>query len=335
VWSMSGGEMTCDLDATYAEIARLEIHALHLVAGLESTAHAQEVGAGTTARFLALRYRIDATKARRDVRLAMALPKYPAVAAALPTVCPATPTDLIGPASTGEDSAGEGGVGVLLHPGQAEAIVSALEKVPATVAAGDIEVAESALVKLGRTHGPEQLRAAGRLVRDRLDTDGPEPAEQKAYDREALRLKKADNGVAFSGYLANENAELFRSLVHTGAKPRKTVDGALDPRSRDQRQADALITILAAADSPATTPPAHSGGAASDASSHESMPAGPTPAGPTATGATPAGPPADGAANDTHRAGVAANSSDSAGSGVRRGGGVGWGRGSKPQITVT
>ncbi|MGY4769158.1 DUF222 domain-containing protein [Kribbella sp. CWNU-51] len=245
VWSMSGGEMLSSLDAAFAEIARLETFVLQLIGGLETTGYAQELGAGTTARLLTFRYRIDATKARRDVHLATSLEKFPAVAAALPNPNPnphalATTADT----DTGENGAGSG---VLLHPAQAEAIVSALDKVPTTVRAEDLQVAEREMVELARTHGPLELRRAGRLVRDRLDTDGPEPAEQKAYDRESLTLKNADNGVAFTDYLANENAELFRSLIHTHAKPHKTIDGALDPRPRTKRQADALTTLLTTA----------------------------------------------------------------------------------------
>ena len=62
--------------------------ALQLIAGIDTTGYAHELGAGTTARLLTFRYRIDATKARRDVYLATALGKYPAVAAALPTPTP-------------------------------------------------------------------------------------------------------------------------------------------------------------------------------------------------------------------------------------------------------
>ncbi|GAA1598540.1 hypothetical protein GCM10009804_63860 [Kribbella hippodromi] len=237
VWSMSGGEMVAALDATYAEIARLKTFALRLIARLETVGHAKEVGAGTTARFLTFRYRIDATEARRDVQLANALPNYPAVAAALPD-----------PASENTTSEGD----VLLHPAQAEAIVSALDKLPATVPVEDLAVAEREMVELARTHGPLDLRKAGVQIRNLLDTDGPEPAEQKAYDRETLTLKPADNGVSFNGYLANENAELLRTLIHTHAKPHKTTDGALDPRPRSKRHADALTTILNLTPQPAT-----------------------------------------------------------------------------------
>ncbi|MGW6200063.1 DUF222 domain-containing protein [Kribbella sp. NPDC055110] len=243
VWSMSGGEMVSALDATCAEIARLKTYALQLTGGLETIGYAKEVGAGTTARFLTFRYRVDPIEARRDVHLANALPKYPAVAAALPDPDPDHAPETAG------DQAGQGGAGsgVLVHPAQAEAIVSALDKLPNTVPVEDLRVAEQEMVELARTHGPLDLRKAGVQVRNRLDTDGPEPAEQKAYDRETLKLKTTDNGVAFTGFLANENAELFRTLIHTHAKPHKTVDGALDPRSRDKRQADALTTVLAAA----------------------------------------------------------------------------------------
>ncbi|GAA3102563.1 hypothetical protein JOF29_003404 [Kribbella aluminosa] len=244
VWSMSGAEMVSTLDAAYAEIARLETLVLHLTAGIETIGYAKELGAGTTTRFLTFRYRVDATKARRDVQLATALTKYPAVEAALPDLAPGTTAD-----EAVEDAPGNG---VWLHPAQAEAIVSALEKLPDSVPVEDLAVAEREMVELGRTHGPLDLRKAGVQVRNRLDTDGPEPAEREAYDREALKLKTADNGVAFTGFLANENAELFRTLIHTHAKPRKTVDGALDPRSRDKRQADALTTVLSTAPHTAT-----------------------------------------------------------------------------------
>ncbi len=175
-------------------------------------------------------YRLDHSRAYRDVRLSRALPKYAAVVAALPD-----------PGLVVED-----GVipEVLLRPAQAEAIVTALEKVPTTVPVDDLEFAEQELVRLARHLAPADLRKAAEQSRDILDTDGPEPEEDKAAARETLTLKTADRGVKFTGYLANENAELFRTLIFTGARPHKTVDGERDPRSREKRQADALSTTL-------------------------------------------------------------------------------------------
>jgi hypothetical protein len=219
VWSMSGAEMLSTLDALDAELARLQTYRLHVIAGLEDVGYAEEIGAHDTAQLLAFRYRLDRPEARRDVRLARNLAKYDAVATALPSVDVPSSAD-----------------GVRLRPAQADAIVSALERVPATVPIENVDVAEQELVGLARHLSPGELRRAGQRVRDLLDTDGPEPAENKAYARETLTLSTADRGVKFHGYLANENAELLRSLVHAGGRPHRTVDGELDPRSREKRQ---------------------------------------------------------------------------------------------------
>ncbi len=88
-----------------------------------------------------------------------------------------------------------------------------------------------------------------------MDTDGAEPAEDAAYQREKLWLQRADHGIKFGGFLAAENAELFQAAIDRLAKPHKTVEGELDPRPRDKRQADALVMILeAAAGNPDATP---------------------------------------------------------------------------------
>jgi hypothetical protein len=221
VWSMSGSEMLSALDQVDTELARLETRRLELIAALDRIGYAEEIGARDVAQLIEFRYRVDRSRARRDVRLAQALPKYDAVSAGLDEVS--------------------------VRPAQAEAIVTALEKVPTTVPVEDIAVAERELVTLARHLSPSELRRAGARVRDVLDTDGPEPAEQKAYQRESLTLSVADHGVNFRGYLANENAELLRSLVHAGARPHKTADGELDPRSRERRQADALTAALTVA----------------------------------------------------------------------------------------
>jgi hypothetical protein len=274
VWSMSGSEQLAMLDAVQSTIASLQTYGLQLIAGLDQSGYAKEIGARDTARLLTFRYRKDPTDAHREVKLATALAKYPVVAAALPDPLrddPADPLpdDLADPAGddpadplpddpadpVGDDQAdpprGDPADplcgdrrGVLLHPAQAEAIVAALEKVPDTVPVEDLAVAEEEMVKAARHLSPSDLRKLGKRVRDTLDADGPEPAEDKAARRENLWLKKADHGVRFGGYLANENAELLQALIHAGAKPHKTVDGELDPRPRDKRHADALVVLL-------------------------------------------------------------------------------------------
>jgi 5-methylcytosine-specific restriction protein A len=132
----------------------------------------------------------------------------------------------------------------VLRPVQAAVIVSALERVRSRVPVEDLDVAEAQLVKLAGHLSPGELRKAAKDICDLLDSDGPQPDEDKAYARESLVLANGDNGVKFRGFLANENAELLRALIHAGARPHKTVDGELDPRPRDKRQADALTTVL-------------------------------------------------------------------------------------------
>lgn len=257
-WSMTDSEKLSRLDATVAELHRLEAYYLQLIADLDASGYAKELGAGDTARFLSTRYRIDSVQARRDLRLATTLPKYDAVADAL-----ADPARrLEDQVEADQAAAGETATDPRLiadgnrpgprhdrpvTPAQAAAIVSALEKVPASVPVEDVQAAARQLVKLARTFTPRELRAAGDRMRNVLDTDGPEPDEQRAYHRESLTLQTAEKGVRFRGYLANENAELLRTLVHAGAKPRKTCDDQPDPRSRDKRQADALSSLLSTA----------------------------------------------------------------------------------------
>ncbi|TDX03884.1 DUF222 domain-containing protein [Kribbella sp. VKM Ac-2566] len=214
---MSDAELARALDRADAELALLETRRLRLVAAMDSSGYAERVGARDMVQYLEFRYRLDHSRAYRDVRLARALPKYPSVTAALPDV-----------ADVADDRDGEIPE-VVLRPAQAEAIVTALEKVPTTVPVADLEFAEQELVRLARHLCPTDLRKAAEQSRDILDTDGPEPEEHKAAARETLTLTTADRGVKFKGYLANENAELFRTLIVTGARPHKTVDGERDP----------------------------------------------------------------------------------------------------------
>ena len=195
---MSDAELAHALDQCDADQARTETRRLRLVAAMDKSGYAERVGARDMVQYLEFRYRLDRSRAYRDVKLSRALPKYAAVTAALPD----------------PDSAVEDGEipEVLLRPAQAEAIVFGLEKVPTTVPVEDLEFAEQELVRQARYLSPADLRAAAEQSRDILDTDGPEPEEDKAAARETLTLKTADRGVKFNGYLANENAELFRTL---------------------------------------------------------------------------------------------------------------------------
>ncbi|TCC04203.1 HNH endonuclease [Kribbella soli] len=237
---MSDAELVRALDQADADLARIETRRLRIVAAMDKSGYAEQAGARDMVQYLEFRYRLDHSRAYRDVRLARALPKYAAVTAALPGF-----VDIPEMPEAGSDpEAGALVPEVVLRPAQAEAIVTALEKVPTTVPVADLEFAEQELVRLARHLAPIDLRKAADQSRDILDTDGPEPEEHKAAARETLTLTTADRGVKFKGYLANENAELLRTMIVAGARPHKTLDGDPDPRSREKRQADALTTTL-------------------------------------------------------------------------------------------
>ncbi|WBQ02861.1 HNH endonuclease signature motif containing protein [Kribbella sp. CA-293567] len=233
----SDSELLLTLDEVEAARTLLETLRLQLIADLESRGLAKSLGAKDTVEFLSLRHRRDPGDIRRDLRLATNLPKYEAVTAALPD--PQAPVDPETPA--------------VLHPALATAIVETLEKAPPTVHADVLRVAEEQLIEAAKHLSPSALRDFGRQVLDRLDTDGPEPADD-LYRKESLTLRPVDGGVKFNGYLAAENAELLKTQIHRLAKPHKTIDGERDPRSRDKRQADALTTILEIAAGATATP---------------------------------------------------------------------------------
>ncbi|HZX09025.1 DUF222 domain-containing protein, partial [Kribbella sp.] len=231
VVALGNHELMPALDALDAEIIRLQVLRLQLITRIEETGHAQDLGARDTVELLALRHRRDRSEAWRDVRLARALPKYTTVAAALTN---GIHTDT-GPAV------------LPMQPAHAAAIITELERIRTRVPVEDLDVAEEQLVGLAAHLSPKELRSAAKQLCNLLDSDGPEPEEQKAYERESLTLSAAENGVKFRGYLANENAELLRAVIHAGACPHKTLDGEHDPRPRDKRQADALTTALTVA----------------------------------------------------------------------------------------
>ncbi len=273
VWSMSGSEKLAELDGLDAEFARLQTRWLDLVGSVDETGYAEELGARDVTELLTRRYRLDRAQVSRDVRLARALPKYAAVADGLADGIELPPPDPESTDSAADVAAGDD-VGVrLMRTEQAWVIVSELERIRSRVPIEHLDVAEAELVKLAGRLPLGELRKSTREICDLLDVDGPEPDENKAYERESLTLINAPQGVKFRGYFANENAEALKSAVFTGARPHKTANGDLDPRSREKRQADALSGALAIA------------AAAVDAS----LPRPPAPADPTPDSKPPAG----------------------------------------------
>ncbi len=311
VWSMSGSEMLSALDQIDADFARLQNRWLELVAGLDATGYAAEIGAHVVVQLLTLRHRLERAQVARDVRLARALPKYAAVSAGLTEGVALPPADNTADDLRNPNAADDAGVR-LMRPEQAETIVSALERVRSRVPVEHLDVAETELVKLSARLPLAELRKSARQICELLDVDGPEPDETKAYERESLTLTNAPQGVKFRGYLANENAEALRATVYTGARPHKTPTGDLDPRPREKRQADALSAALAlaatATDAGLTRPPTPAAPRTSTAASPTDSAASPTGTGvsPSAPAASPAGEPSTATAGPVIGLGVSA-----------------------------
>ena len=240
-WMQSGSELLTTLDTLERAISAAQTYRLQVLARLDETGHAKEVGARHTAELVSRRHRLNPADVKRDLKLAEDLPKYPTVTAALPDPYSDDPEDADSDTEPGATAP------VVLSLDQARAIINALNKVPRTVPVEDLQVAEEQMVEAARHLCPGDLRMLGQQVVNTLDTDGVEPSEERAYERERLWLNPVDAGVKFGGFLAAEHAELLQTAIHKLSKPHKTVDGDLDPRPRDKRQADSLVMILEAA----------------------------------------------------------------------------------------
>ncbi|TDC23724.1 HNH endonuclease signature motif containing protein [Kribbella albertanoniae] len=232
VYTQSSSELLTRLDTIQAAKALLKADELQTMGRLEEMGAAQEMGARDMVELVSERYRLDRREVRKDLAFTVALRKYPLVAAAM-----ADPTDP-------ERAA-------VVRPDLAKIIVGTLEKAPSTVPVETLTVAEEQMVKMAGISNPRELAKFGQDVLARLDTDGPEPAEDEAAAKEYLRLRQTAGGVKFTGFLAGASGEQLKTQIHQGSKPHKTIDGERDPRTQDQRQADAFkATMDAAAGNP-------------------------------------------------------------------------------------
>ncbi|GAB3951157.1 hypothetical protein GCM10029976_087090 [Kribbella albertanoniae] len=228
VYTQSVSELLTRMDTIQAAKALLRADELQTMGRMEEMGAAQELGARDMVELVSERYRLDRAEVRKDLAFTTALRKYPVVAAAMPD--PADP-------SRPE----------VVSPDLAKIIVNTLEKAPSSTPVETLTVAEEQMVNMARISNPRELAKFGQTVLTRLDTDGPEPAEDEAVSKEFLRLRQTDGGVKFTGFVAGASGEQLMTQIHQGAKPHKTIDGERDPRTLDQRQADAFKATMDAA----------------------------------------------------------------------------------------
>lgn len=158
-----------------------------------------------------------------------------------------------------------------INLGQAHGIARTLSSLPSSLSAEQQEEATSLLLARAENMHGEEL---GRLAQSVLDTVAPASdrltmgerdqrrlAQQRdrAVRNRSLRYRVDDGSLFFHGQVPILEGEALRRLIeaHASSSRRRGLDH-IDPLaelpSRDQRQADALLQIVADAQAPRTTP---------------------------------------------------------------------------------
>ncbi|WP_193609024.1 DUF222 domain-containing protein [Nocardioides lijunqiniae] len=204
---------------------------------------AERDGARDVAAWLAHHARHDRAESRRRLRLAGGLDKHPVVARALR----------------------QGAVNVA----QAEAIVRAVDELPAEVGEEVRSKADEQLVAEARTFGPHELRNLGRRVlevvapeaSDGLEARLLEQAEARARRRTFLRTRRNGDGTTdLHLRVSDAVSDRLLTYLHAFAAPRRERESAPDDRQpHDQRMGEAFGAFLESVDPDRT--PLHGGDA--------------------------------------------------------------------------
>ncbi|MCP3803304.1 13E12 repeat family protein [Allokutzneria sp. A3M-2-11 16] len=119
-------------------------------------------------------------------------------------------------------------------------ISDAIKRLPTEYAAD----ADRVLADVASTLDPEQLMRAGKYVRTLVDPGGVYKDEQDATARRAARMSRGKDGsLHFSATVGPIIGEKIYNLFLAMTKP-KSVDGEKDPRTFEQRLADAFIKAM-------------------------------------------------------------------------------------------
>jgi len=132
-----------------------------------------------------------------------------------------------------------------IGPAHARIITEIMNAVPAATPAPQRAQVETDLAGHARTFGPTELAKLGQRLLAHLDPDGPEPHdEDPAPAAGELRLcNRRDGRLGFEGWFDAEHGPQFQGLIDQLAAPRPLSPDIPDPRSTEQRQADALLEI--------------------------------------------------------------------------------------------
>nr|WP_231134304.1 HNH endonuclease signature motif containing protein [Motilibacter deserti] len=108
-----------------------------------------------------------------------------------------------------------------------------------------LRAAEPTLLPLAKAAPPAELAVALRRLDEALDPDGAAQREVERWSKRRLSLVTGMDGLTFlDGIMADEDAELVRSVLLPLAKPTRLPDGTPDDRTGGQRMMDALLDAL-------------------------------------------------------------------------------------------
>jgi hypothetical protein len=137
-----------------------------------------------------------------------------------------------------------------VNPEQAEAIIDALAELPSDCGDACRDDAETILLNETDRLDTLGLIRVGLRIRDRVDparAEAEEAArlarqERDAHDRRYLRMRDDGHGCTHGTFrLASVEAAALRAVLDVLAKPQPASETGRDPRTAEQRMADALI----------------------------------------------------------------------------------------------
>ncbi|WP_152361225.1 HNH endonuclease signature motif containing protein [Microlunatus speluncae] len=135
----------------------------------------------------------------------------------------------------------------MINSEQTEQICRTLTKIDnVDVHPDDVARVESDLVEQAEQLGPRELKQVCQRVLDIYDPDGPEPNEQRNWDRRSFRMHQTPSGAVVGEFrLTPSTGAKLAAILEPLAKPRrdrtaKDRTATTDQRSRDQRLHDAL-----------------------------------------------------------------------------------------------
>ncbi len=132
-----------------------------------------------------------------------------------------------------------------IGPAHTRVITEIMDAIPASTPVAQQAAVESDLASYARRFGPIELAKLGQRLLAHLDPDGPEPRDaDPAPAAGELRLRhRRDGKLGFEGWLDTEHGPQFQGLIDQLATPRPLSGDIPDPRSIDERQADALLEL--------------------------------------------------------------------------------------------